>query len=167
VAVGLIIALGACSSGDDDDAGDTTVVEDGAEDGSEDATGSEEATDADAPASVEACGVVSLADVTAAGVPAASGPTQNEANPNFDQCGFFDESGAEVLSVSVFPPLQGEGLIGDQEPIEGIGAEAVYSEGLQVINVTLEDGTFVSLYLLDASLDVRTILIDLAGTAFG
>lgn len=137
-------------------------------DAAEDDGGSEASTaDADAPASVEACGVLSLDDATAAGVPAASGPTQNEANPNFDECDFFDESGAEILSISVWPPSTGEGAISGEEPVDGIGAKAVYSEMLQVVNVTLEDGTFVSFYLQDTSLDMRTVLIDLARTAFG
>lgn len=163
-----MIGLGACSSGDDDDAADTAVVDDGADD----AAGGDEAAetvpaDADAPASVEACGVLTLADVTAAGVPAATGPTLNEANTNFDECGFFDESGTNVLSISVFPPSRGGGAISDEEPIDGIGADAVYSDSLQVVNVTLEDGTFVSLFLQDPSLDQRTVLTDLARTAFG
>lgn len=171
LALGLTIVLGACSSGDDDVADDTSVVQEAGDDGT-DATGDEGGSessmaDADAPATVEACGVLSLDEVTAAGVPAASGPTRNEANPNFDECDFFDEGGAGILKVSVFPPSRGGGAISGEEPIEGIGAKAVYSEPLQVVNVTLEDGTFVSFFLQDTSLDMRTVLIDLARTAFG
>ena len=169
--MGLILVIGACSTGDDDVAEDTSVVQEASDDAT-DASGDDGASEAstsaaDAPASVEACGVLSLDDVTAAGVPAASGPTQNEANPNFDECAFFDESGVQVLSVSVFPPSTGGGAISDEEPVDGIGAEAVYSETLQVVNVTLEDGTFVTFFLQDTSLDIRTVLIDLARAAFG
>ena len=177
-AIALLMLAAACGSSDDggsddsaaDDQSSAEVESPDDNGGSDDDESSGDNGGGSGGASVIACDVLTLDDLTSRGIEATTGPIPTDSPvEGFDVCSFTDSSGAQVVAISVQPPSDGQGAIGDAEPIPGIGAEANYSPAARAINVELDDGTTVSIGIPFSAPpdDPRDVLIELAQVAVG